>query len=381
MMQEDTSLKDIIKNVIRSQGPITFERFMDMALYYPGKGYYAASRHRIGRAGDFYTSPHLHEMFGSILARQIEECWKLLGHPRDFTVVEQGAGRGYLALDLLNYLKGRDCYDCIRYFIIEFSQQEQEFQKNLLHQHAEKVNWADGLDEIGHFWGCYLSNELVDALPVHVVRMESELEEVYVDLDSDDFAESFGPPSTPEIAAYLDLHEIALGSGYRTEINLKVRPWISTISEYLDEGFVITIDYGYDARDYYREERDRGTLLCYFRHQIRENPYDNVGEQDITAHVNFSDIMKKGQDAGLQTLGYCAQGTYLVSMGLDEIIIEKYNPEVIEPDENYQFEMAKIKGLITPGGMGESHKVMIQYKGKKKFSLRGFAIRNRLHVL
>jgi len=377
----EISLSDVIKNVIRSRGPITFERFMDMALYYPEKGYYNSYQNRIGRTGDFYTSPHLHEMFGAILARQVEECWELIGRPEHFMVVEQGAGRGYLALDLLNYLKGRDCYKDIKYFIIEISPKGLEFQRDLLREHEGKVCWVNGLDEIGNFQGCYLSNELVDAFPVHIVTMDNGLQEVFVDLDGDHFVETLGTPSTNEIVEYMDLYRIAISSGYRTEVNLRVRPWINTVTKYLDEGFVITIDYGYDARDYYREERDRGTLLCYFRHQVRENPFEHVGEQDITAHVNFSDIKKWGEHAGLRTLGYCAQGTYLVSMGLDEIIIEKYNPEVIEPDENYQFEMAKIKGLITPGGMGESHKVMIQYKGDRDVALRGFTIRNRLHIL
>jgi len=367
--------------MIRTKGPITFERFMDMALYYPGEGYYTSSENRVGKKGDFYTSPHLHEMFGAVLARQMEECWNILDRPDDFVIAEQGAGKGYLALDLLNELKGRECYRNIRYYIIEISRKEIEFQEGLLAEHSDRIRWVDTLDEIGRFRGCYLSNELVDAFPVHLIQMHEGLREVYVDIKGEKFVEMIGEPSVDDLASYLSLHDIVLEDGYRTEINLRTGTWIQAVANMMDEGFVITIDYGYDARDYYREERNRGTLLCYYRHQVREDPFEDVGEQDMTAHVNFSDIKKRGEEADLRTMGYSTQGTYLVSMGLDEIIIEKYDPEERELDENYHFEMAKIKGLITPGGMGESHKVMIQYKGVKEPAMRGFSIRNRIHLL
>jgi len=182
--------------------------------------------------------------------------------------------------------------------------------------------------------------------------------------------------STEAIADYLNEFSIELAKGYRTEVNLRIKEWLRSIDEVLREGFVLTIDYGYSASDYYSEERNRGTLLCYCKHQMNEDPYQNIGEQDITAHVNFSSVKKWGEYLGLKTLGFCQQGTFLVALGIDEIINELY-----EHSPDYLFEVAKIKGLILPGTMGESHKVVIQYRGMSFPELRGFSIRNQVDKL
>jgi len=144
----------------------------------------------------------------------------------------------------------------------------------------------------------------------------------------------------------------------------------------LSEGFVLTIDYGYPAWDYYSEERNRGTLLCYYKHRVNEDPYQNIGQQDITAHVNFSSIKKWGEEFGFKTIGFCQQGTYLISLGIDEIIKELY-----ENERDYLFEVAKIKRLIFPGTIGETHKVLIQYKGKENPTLKGFRMKNQVNKL
>jgi SAM-dependent MidA family methyltransferase len=147
------------------------------------------------------------------------------------------------------------------------------------------------------------------------------------------------------------------------------------VNDALSEGFVLTIDYGYPAWDYYSEERNRGTLLCYREHQVCEDPYQNIGDQDITAHVNFTSLKKWGEELGFRTLGFCPQGTYLISLGIDEVITELYGDS---PDP---FDIARIRGLILPQGMGESHKVMILYKGKGNPALRGFDLRNQVRNL
>jgi SAM-dependent MidA family methyltransferase len=219
-----------------------------------------------------------------------------------------------------------------------------------------------------------LSNELLDAFPVRLVEMDDELKEIFVSVKDDDLVE-LKMPCSVEVIEYFKEFSLELQKGYRTEANLKIKDWLREVSNKISNGFILTIDYGYPACDYYSDERNRGTLLCYYHHQINENLYQNIGEQDLTAHVNFSSLKKCGDELGLKTIGFCPQGTYLVSLGIDEVIIELYGDL---PDT---FEIAKIKGLILPQGMGESHKVMIQYKSDGEHELMGFALRNQVKYL
>ncbi|GER94821.1 SAM-dependent methyltransferase [hot springs metagenome] len=373
-----SSLKQKIIEKIRSEGPINFETFMEMTLYYPGLGYYTKDSAKIGRTGDFYTSPHLHSIFGAMIGKQMMEMWELIGRPEIFHVVEMGAGMGYLAKDMLEYLSGsksndkrqKDIFEHLKYTIVELNLAVKTKQQELLSEFMDKVNWISNLNELESVTGCFLSNELLDAFPVRLVEMDNEIKEIYVSLNGDDFVE-IKMPCTREVEEYFREFGIELPKGFRTEANLKIKSWLKEVSNKLFKGFVLTIDYGYPAEDYYSEDRNRGTLLCYHQHQINENPYQNIGEQDLTAHVNFSSLKKWGDELGLKTIGFCPQGTYLVSLGIDEVINEIYGDS---PDF---FEIAKIKGLILPQGMGESHKVMVQYKGDGEPILRGFALRNQ----
>jgi len=371
-------LKDKIVDSIRRNGPIPFERFMEMSLYAPGLGYYMRDMQPVGRSGDFYTSSHLHPVFGALLGRQIEECWLALGNPSAFTVVEMGAGAGHLASDLLAYLSSRIIYGSMRYVIVERNPFVRSQQKKLLLPYGSRVNWIDTVEGLKEpVTGCFLSNELLDAFPVHLVQMNSVFEEVYVGEHKGDFVE-VARVCTPEVANYL--HEYASGletslqPGDRTEVNLQIWPWIESVAAKLTEGFVLTVDYGYPAEDYYCMERNRGTLLCYRGHVLCENPYEHVGEQDITAHVNFTSLKRWGEEIGLKSVGFCPQGPYLISLGIDEVLQE------LEPESD-GFASARIKNLILPEGLGESHKVLMQYKGNRKLNLRGFALRNQLKLL
>ncbi len=177
--------------------------------------------------------------------------------------------------------------------------------------------------------------------------------------------------SSQEIVDYISQFSINLHPGYRTEINLRIRNWLEELNSILSTGFLLTIDYGYSSKEYYSEDRIKGTLLCYHRHLYNENPYQHIGEQDITAHVNFSSLKLWGDELGLKTIGYCSQGTFLAASGIDEVIIELYFHSA-----DYLSEISKIKGLIMPQGMGESHSVMIQFKGDGLPELRGFSMRN-----
>ncbi|MEK7271447.1 MAG: SAM-dependent methyltransferase, partial [Nitrospirota bacterium] len=362
---------------------------MDIALYYPELGYYTSPNLEIGRKGDFYTSPHLHKIFGAMIGKQLEEMWKILERPSVFHAVEIGAGAGYLCKDILDYLKNREMFNSLIYVIVERNPVMIEKQKELLSNPPKpplikggerglldkKVKWVSSVRDINNIRGCIFSNELLDAFPVHIIEMENnlpsppdnpptspfnqggqrgifkgelgafsdKLKEIYVAFDGKNIIEQKLDISSPNLLKYLEEFNIDIASGYRTEINLKIKDWLKEISEILTEGFILTIDYGYTAKEYYDEERSKGTLLCYYKHQVNENPYENIGEQDITAHVNFSSLRKWGEEIGFKTIGYCPQGTFLIALGIDEAITELYSNS---PD--YESEILKIKGLILP---------------------------------
>lgn len=347
-----------------------------MALYYPELGYYSRQSTVIGRQGDFYTSPHLHPIFGAMIGRQMVEFWQILGKT-SFSIVEMGAGEGYLARDMLDYLRDfePDFFKNLSYTIIERNPSIRARQEGLLSDFAGKVKWVYDMDFIDDIEGCFFSNELLDSFPVRIIEVDSGIKEVYVSINNEDLIE-VKRDCSDEIKKYLREFNIKLPEGYRTEINLSIREWLNKVNGRLKEGFIMTIDYGYPASQYYSEERYKGTLLCYHNHRIEEDPFKNIGKQDITAHVNFSSLKKWGEDFGIRTIGFCEQGPYLVSLGIDDVIMQCYG-EVPDP-----FDLAKIKGLLLPEGMGETHKVMIQYKGSSEIGkLKGFSLRNRINWL
>jgi SAM-dependent MidA family methyltransferase len=391
-------LEQIIIERIRSEGPITFEAFMDMALYYPEFGYYASSASGIGRKGDFFTSSHLHPVFGAMICRQLFEMWQTMEKPPEFDIVEMGAGHGYLAKDIFDYLMQSgntdDFLKAIRYVIVEPYEHFEEKQRavlmssppsfkkggiksgNLMMGDQLPVTWVKSLNELKDIKGCVLSNELLDAFPVHLVRMNGTLHEIVINHSGDKFIEESREVSPDGITNYLNRFSIDLPPGYRTEINLRIKKWLEDVAAVLKEGYLLTIDYGYSAKEYYSDDRTGGTLLCYHKHTFNDSPYQNVGQQDITAHVNFSSLKLWGDDLGLKTAGYCPQGTFLTAAGIDEVIVELYADSA-----DYLSEISKIKRLIFPQGMGESHNVMIQYKGNDIPSLRGFSMRNQMDLL
>ena len=371
------TLQQKIIQLIKTRGPVTFEQFMSMALYDPEFGYYNTEPAKIGREGDFYTSSHLHPVFGAVMGRQIREMWEVMERPEKFRIIEMGAGAGYFCKDLLDALGHTDFFNSLRYTIVERSPAMRDNQQRLLKEYSGLVDWISELNEVSGVTGCVFSNELLDAFPVHLVRMEESLREIYLDYDDErGFFERAGDLSREEIAGYFKEFSIEVEKGYVTEVNLGIKDWLTRINEMLERGFIFTIDYGYPSREYYSEDRNRGTILCYHRHQICENPYVNIGEQDITAHVNFSAVKKWGEEMGIETAGYCGQGVFMVSLGIDADM-----KKIAENTHDFMFEIAKIKKLILPQGMGESHKVMIQHKGVMAPKLRGFSIRNHMKKL
>jgi SAM-dependent MidA family methyltransferase len=356
-------LAEIIRERIAAEGPISFHDFMEMALYHPQLGYYNSEQNKIGADGDFYTSANLSASFGAMIGRQIEEMWQILGR-KPFTIVEYGAGTGLLCHDIMLYLKDNsDLYDCLRYCIIEKSTQMQEIEKKHLH---EKVSWYDSIKDIPHISGCVLSNELVDNFAIHQVVMQDILKEVYVDY-RDGFKEVL-VPAKKELVDYFKSLLIQLPNGFRTEINLELKEWIIEVSQYLKNGYVITIDYGGCSSDLYAIHRSSGTLLCYNKHQKNDNPFQLIGSQDITSHVNFTALTNWGNENGLETCGITNQTHFLTAMGIKE-----YHNEIINNHENNS--QAKIhESYINYSllmSMGLKFKVLIQRKGTVQKLLKG----------
>jgi SAM-dependent MidA family methyltransferase len=377
-------LEQIIIEKIRREGPVPFETFMDMALYHPAYGYYSSSESALGREGDFFTSPHLHPIFGAMIGRQLCELWQTMGKPPEFDIVEMGAGHGYLAKDIFNYLQntseGMSAFlDSARYIIVEpyaeFEKKQRTVLGDLL-ENQERITWARSLSELKDIKGCIFSNELLDAFPVHLIRMNETVNEIFISYSDNKFIEEMQDVSSSDITNYINIFSNGLPPGYKTEINLRIKKWLESVAAVLKEGFVLTIDYGYSAKEYYTDDRTGGTLLCYHKHALNDSPYRNIGQQDITAHVNFSSLKLWGDDLGLKTVGYCPQGTFLTAAGIDEMIVELYSDSA-----DYLSEISKIKRLIFPQGMGESHNVMIQYKGSEMPDLRGFSMRNQASSL
>jgi len=367
-----------IADEIRTSGPITFARFMELALYHPQFGYYmrtasGTGEDRIGWSGDFYTSSDVHPALSQALARQVRQIDEMLGHPDPFTVVEMGAGKGLLARDFL--AAGQKASDSffsrLRYVLVEHSPAMRASQQANLAPWAGatgRVTWRNSLSDCasGSLVGVMLSNELVDAFPVHrLVIEEGEPKEIFVDYRDRRFHESLRPLSTPALADYLQRLaqlEITFSEGYRTEVNLNALAWMQEVARVLARGIVITIDYGHTAQDLYGPDRRRGTFLCYHAQMTSEDPYRLVGLQDMTAHVDFSSLAAAGQDAGLPVAGYTNQMSFLMGLGVEQML------ETLEPGSA---EFQSLVQLLRPEGMGRTFKLLIQHKGMASPELDG----------
>jgi len=370
------NIENIIRSLIEKDGPITFEKFMALVLYCPGLGYYMTDDIRIGSDGDYYTSPHLHPIFGWMIAVQLDEMKRILTGIDEFTILEIGAGRGYFAENIIDYLEHKlQWTGNWKYVIVEKNPSAIQHQSKLLNRYQGRVSWKTAIDEVDRFCGCVIANELIDAFPVHRITMMGRFREIYVDVSANGLVELAGDFSDPALCSYLAQYKMPEIKGYSSEVNLRIRDHLKSLDNVLSEGFELTIDYGYPAWEYYSAQRKYGTLFCYYRHTRNTNPYAHLGNQDITAHVNFTALKDWGQAAGLQTIGYCPQGTFLASLGIDKVIAAE-----LESNPSFQTELLRIKGLLFD--IGQTHKVMIQYKGQKDIkSLNGFELSNRKNRL
>jgi SAM-dependent MidA family methyltransferase len=363
--QHSASLTESIRHDIAAQGGwISFARFMELALYSPGLGYYAAGAHKFGAAGDFITAPELSPLFGRTLARQVAEIMASSAA----NLLELGAGSGKLAVDMLAELEQigslPDSYAILEVSADLRARQQTRMRENLPHL-LDRVRWLDELPE--RFSGAIVANEVLDALPVHLVHWrDSAITERGVAADGQGFIWQERAISAPAL-----LHaaqQITVPDDYLSEICLAARGLINSLAQRLERGTMLFIDYGFGAREFYHPQRRSGTLMCHYRHHAHDDPFFLPGLQDITAHVNFTDIAECGIDAGLELLGYTSQAFFLINCGITELIrdIPPENPR------DYLPLSAQLQKLTSPAEMGELFKVIALGK-EMADPLSGFA--------
>lgn len=347
---------------IRAEGPISFADYMRACLYDPEFGYY--QRESSSRA-DYYTSVDVHPLFGALIAQQCAEMWRSLGMPAPLHLVEFGAGAGHLARQVLDHLQQTlpEFYAAVKYVAIEAGAARRQAAEMLLARNIAAGHCSLAAEPPASIEnGIILSNEFLDALPVHrVAQSGGRLREIFVDHGPDGFREILGELSSASIADYFAAQKIELAEGQEAEAAPEACQWIARAGRALRRGFVFTIDYGHHAPELYDSRHMRGTLLAYENHRCNEEFYLAPGEQDLTAHVNFTALRDSGVRAGLEWTGMVSQTHFLLALA------RAGDFRILEPPGASDTERARVrllfKNLIYPEGMGETFQVAIQHKG------------------
>lgn len=367
-----TPLAEILAREIRSRGPITFAEYMESCLYHPQLGYYAKAEQEPRR--DYFTSVDASPLFGRLLARQFHQMWARLEKPDPFWLVEAGAGTGCLARQILDFTAESlpDFHAALHYVAVERSEARQNGQANVLEPHMKRGHFTSSVQmPDGISCGCIFSNELLDAMPVHrVARTGNALCEIYVEFGEDGFCERAGPLSSPRLSEYFAEQGIELHEGQQAEVSLDACDWMEETGRRLKRGFVLTIDYGHEARELYDERHMRGTLLAYERHRASEDFFRAPGEQDLTAHVNFTALDLWGQRGVLHRTGLTTQTNFLLAIARYSGCADLQSSGMTEN----QMSHARLffKTLINPEGMGETFHVFAQHKGVDSPQLAGY---------
>jgi len=367
-------LELISEQITQSGGKLPFDRFMELALYAPGLGYYSAGTHKFGEAGDFVTAPEISPLFARCLARQ---CQQVFGELGGGDLLEVGGGSGVLAADLLIELQQLQALPD-HYWILELSPDLRQRQRDTLQRRApqllQRVGWLDQLPEPG-LRGVVIANELLDALPVQRFRITSDgVEEQFVTMQEDQLASCWERPVSAGLeaaVAALRQRQPAIGEGYQSEINLRAGPWLEALAGRLVAGVMLLIDYGHEHAAYYHPERSQGTLMCHYRHRVHADPLCYPGLQDITAHVDFSALAEAAQRAGLTVAGYTTQALFLIGCGLEQLIAASDPQDVAA----HMQMMQEVKQLTLPSEMGERFKVLGVARGVAG-PLIGFSLRD-----
>jgi SAM-dependent MidA family methyltransferase len=353
------ALLERIRAELRASGGwIGFARYMELALYEPGLGYYAAGAAKLGAPGDFATAPELGPLFARTLARQVAELLR----PGE-AILELGAGSGALAAELIATLRPE------RYLILETSAELRERQRSRL---GPRAQWLERLPE--KFRGVMLANEVADAMPVHALAWRAQ------GIQERGVAESGGRLAWAERAAAGELLAVArrieVPVPYESEIGLVARAWMRLLASRLERGALLVVDYGFPQREYYHPQRASGTLMCHYRHRAHGDVFFHPGLQDITAHVDFSALARAAVDGGLEVLGYASQAQFLVNCGITGLL----EREDAADAARYAPRAAEAHKLLSPAEMGELFKVLAVGRGVSR-PLLGFASNDRSQAL
>jgi SAM-dependent MidA family methyltransferase len=372
------TLRHKIEQEIRERGPIAFSRYMELCLYDPDLGYYSRNAEQFGNAGDFYTSSDVHAVFGRLLARQFEEMWRALGSPARIEILELGPGRGLFAQDVLDWSEKKfpDFFRALHYRLVETSSALRKRLQAALQRHfaAGKTSLSSASLTLGESTTSVVpnnatlaralalevpiivfANEFFDALPVDVLSPQGELR---ISEKDGRLLETWNAAS-PEGVEFLDRYSVHPEAGERIEASLIAQRYMSQIAATVKRGFMIAIDYGY-TRQEQLAGRHRGTITAYRQHSVSTNPYQAPGEQDITAHVNFTALTAAAERGGMQIQPLLTQSQFLLGIGEHNQFADAFE-ECRLPQERAKVAL-QLKHLITPSGMGESFHVFIASK-------------------
>jgi SAM-dependent MidA family methyltransferase len=377
------TLRQKIEREIRERGPLPFSRYMELCLYDPELGYYSRNTEQFGKAGDFYTSSDVHAVFGRLLARQFEEMWRVLGSPREIEVLELGPGRGLFAQDVLDWSEKKfpEFFDALHYSLMENSLALRQRLQSTLSRHFEtgKASLKGTLQEQNRDSSdprpvIVFANEFFDALPLEVLSSEGSLR---IGVQDGRFVETWASASSEELA-FLDCYSVHPEAGVRIEVPLRAQTCMNEIATRLQRGFLIAIDYGY-TREEQLAGRHRGTVTAFRQHSVSENPYEAPGEQDITAHVNFTAMAAIAEQNGMRVQHLLTQSQFLLGIGEQNQFADAFE-ECRLPQEHAKVAL-QLKHLVTPAGMGESFQVLIASKSvveEQVFQLSGLHFGRRV---
>jgi len=360
------SLREMIEQEIRQRGPMPFSRYMEICLYDPAQGYYSRNAEQFGKAGDFYTSSDVHAVFGRLLARQFEEMWRALDRPPQIEILELGPGRGLFARDVLDWSRKKfpDFFGALTYTLQESSPALRARLHETLRTHLEagKATVPEGpptplsrslAPEIPLI---VFANEFFDALSVEILSTQGKL---HIALEHDRLREIWLPPTEDELE-FLDRYSVHPEPGERVEISLPAQHWTTQIAHTLQRGFLLIIDYGY-TRDEQLAGHRRGTLMAYRQHSASDNPYEAPGEQDLTAHVNFTALAAVAAQAGMKVQNLLTQSQFLMRIGAANQFADAFE-DCRLPQERAKVAL-QLKHLVTPAGMGETFQVLAASRG------------------
>jgi SAM-dependent MidA family methyltransferase len=364
------SLRQKIEQEIRERGPIPFSRYMELCLYDSELGYYSRNAEQFGKAGDFYTSSDVHAVFGRLLARQFEEIWRVLGSPAQIEILELGPGRGLFAQDVLDWSEKNfpEFFAAVHYGLDERSPAfRQRLQETLSRQFAAgKASLTDANDRHGDAPLIIFANEFFDAFPVEVLGPQGKL---LIGAQQGHFVESWTPALVKELD-FLDRYSVHPEARERIEVPLAAQDYMSQLALSVQRGFIVVIDYGY-TRPELLAGRHRGTVTAYRRHSVSANPYEAPGEQDITAHVNFTALAAAAELQGMLVHPLITQSQFLLGIGEHNQFADAFE-DCRLPQERAKVAL-QLKHLVTPAGMGESFHVLVGSKGFEAENVSGLS--------